>query len=382
MNKDYRTVLDLLKPTINGKIPVSTDISAEDIKRIVTIAKKHDVANIVGFSLLKSVDGMPQDICEKLDDEVVISRVRYLKKDIEINSVKKLLDGAEIPYVFLKGAHIKNFYNEPWQRTSCDIDVLVNEKDVKRATELFTQKLGYKKHDRNYHDVSFFTPSNEHIELHFNILENIKKIDDLLGKAWDHAQLFQGCEYRFTPEFFMFHVIAHASYHFIAGGCGIRSVLDVKILKDKMRFDEGKLRELLAAAGLCRFYDELSALTDVWFNGAAETDISRKLTEYIFNGGVYGKTCERIKNARGDKNRFSYYLSRVFLPYKNMASAYPVLVKHKLLLPVFWVVRWFKLLNPKTRKKVKDEINTEKGISASEIRKRKDFMKELGLDQN
>ncbi len=69
-------------------------------------------------------------------------------------------------------------------------------------------------------------------------------MDTILETVWEHASPVKEGEYcyRMTEEFFLFHQITHATYHFISGGCGIRPFIDLALLLqkgtewEKMRF--------------------------------------------------------------------------------------------------------------------------------------------------
>ena len=42
-------------------------------------------------------------------------------------------------------------------------------------------------------------------------------------------------EHRMTNEFFLFHCVAHMAYHFVlGGGCGIRPMIDLYVMKQKL----------------------------------------------------------------------------------------------------------------------------------------------------
>ena len=89
--------------------------------------------------------------------------------------------------------------------------------------------------EKNYHDISLFSPDNVHLELHFSIKEAQDNIDGLLSKVWDYCVPTENSSYRykFTSEYFIFHQTAHMSYHFLNGGCGIKPFIDLFLLNKK-----------------------------------------------------------------------------------------------------------------------------------------------------
>ena len=74
---------------------------------------------------------------------------RYEQSRYELNRICKTLNDAQISFVPLKGAVIRNYYSEPWLRTSCDIDVLVREEDLKQAVKVLVSELHYVVDEKN-----------------------------------------------------------------------------------------------------------------------------------------------------------------------------------------------------------------------------------------
>ena len=178
-------------------------------------------------------------------------------------------------------------------RTSCDIDILIKEEDLDSAISALTQK-GYTCGEKNYHDVSLFSEANIHLELHFNIQENIESLDSVLKDAWEYTESASGSRYKFTDELFVFHMFAHMSYHFLCGGCGIKALLDVWVMEYKMGLTYRSAKKLLEKAGIYRFAEEMSKLSDICFMGKPKDDLSDTLLSYIFSGGVYGTSQNKI----------------------------------------------------------------------------------------
>ena len=119
------------------------------------------------------------------------------------NQICDIFNNESIPYIPLKGSVIRPYYPEESMRTSCDIDILVREENLKTAIDALVKK-GFKCGERHYHDVSLFSEAHVHLELHFNIQENIDKLDAVLKDAWQYAKLTDGSKYEFTNEFFVF----------------------------------------------------------------------------------------------------------------------------------------------------------------------------------
>ena len=187
-------------------------------------------------------------------------------------------------------------------------------------------------------------------------------------------------EYRETPEFFLFHHIAHMSYHFVAGGCGIKPFLDLWLLCKNGYCKEEKITPLLRRCGLISFYLSVSDLTDVWLEGKEHTELTRQMEAYILSGGVYGNS--ENSNAAGaarKKGRFRYLWSVAFPPYRTMRVIYPSLRKHKILLPFCNIHRFFSKLFGRDRKRVRSRWKAAMNQDANRIRSAEELLQAVGL---
>ncbi len=276
-----------------------------------------------------------------------------------------IFSSADIDYIPLKGSVIREYYKEPYLRTSGDIDILIRENDTDSAVGLLT-KNGYKLIKKNYHDILFHAPNGVHIELHYSICENVKKTDKILQNAWSYVQKTDG-GYKFTDEFFLFYLYAHAHYHFLQGGCGVRTLMDIAVLKN-VEIDIKTAEKLLCRAGIYKFAYELEKLTDTVFSSAPRDKFYDILLGYIMEGGTHGSTGNKAAvKKRESKSNLKYILSRIFMPYSQMKIRYPALEKAPFLLPAFWVVRLFGILFKGDTKRIMSETKIASDLSDTQI---------------
>ncbi len=269
-------------------------------------------------------------------------------------------------------------------RTSCDIDVLVHEQDLESAISLLVNKYGYELKNKGSHDVSMISQNGQHVELHYRLIEDglANSSTEILAQVWDNARVKTGClhQYELTDEFFYFYHIAHMAKHFENGGCGIRSLIDLWLLKEKAKIDRDISDALLEKANLLKFADACRKLCGVWFDGDNSTSITEKMHNYIVFGGVYGTNSNRIP-VKQHKNggRLSYALSKIFLPYDVIKFYYPILQKHKWLTPFIEVVRWCKLVFCGHFKNSVKELGFGSNIRKNEAEDISRFLCEIGL---
>jgi hypothetical protein len=151
-------------------------------------------------------------------------------------------------------------------------------------------------------------------------------------------------------------------------------------MKKNLSFDENRLFSHLSDCSLECFYESISALSEVWFGDREPTELTQKMQEYLMSGGLYGTLENRIsvtQRAKGGKIR--HLLDRIFLPYADLATQYPVLKKHKILLPICHVRRWFRVLLGGRARHSMRELRTISTVSNEKCDRALELISELGL---
>lgn len=397
MNGVTQTMFNCIKCEIcgqNEKI-VLPEVSARFLIEVYKLSKAHDVAHLVGDSLNKSgvFENLPADldenervaiskVKEKFDEQIFTAVYRYENINYELERLKETLEEAKIPFIPLKGSVIRKYYPEPWQRTSCDIDVLVNEKDADNAAEYLQTRLQYRCEEKWQHDISLFSPSNVHVELHFKLLDSdFKQVKDLID-VWSGDEIFllSDSEYQMSKELFLLYHIYHMAKHFVHGGCGIKPFIDLWIIKNKIGFDEEKARKMLQESGLLAFFERSTDLVNVWFEDKDHSENTQEMENYILQGGVYGTLKQNLAMSQNKKGgKFRHLMSRIFLSYKDMSIYYPSLKKCPILFPFYQVRRWCRILFCGGRKAAMNEIKVNQNITTEEQERAKKLLEELNL---
>jgi len=362
--------------------PVSAEIkeqiTPEMMPALYQLADKHDMAHILSKALwdLAIPGGDATDLLRK---KQMMAVYRYEKLQAAYTEICQYLEKIKIPFLPLKGSVIRQYYPEPWMRTSCDIDILVREQDLELAVEKLLQS-GFRLEKRSYRDVSLFSPNNVHLELHFGLLENIEGLDAVLKDAWQFAEAADGYQYSFTKDFFVFHMIAHMSYHFLSGGCGLRSLMDIWVMEHKMGICYECAQALLQQAGIWQFAKEMHMLAEKCFTGADEMVTEDPVLRYVTHGGVYGSEENHVAVKKEQtKTTFRYVIERVFMPYKLMKIQYPVLKNVPVLLPVYWVVRGVQILFGGRGRKAITELTVAGNTSDDRLEEIRVLRNRLGL---
>lgn len=343
---------------------------------ILRIALQQSLQSIVYRGLKKN--GVAKNVLYNIEESRLKDTRQYVLQNDSLNRISDALTKDKIPHIPLKGAVIRKLYPEPEMRTCVDIDLLVHEKDLEKAIHTIEKTTDFKFRKRNYHDISMVN-SSVHLELHFNIKENIENIDKLLDRVWDYAVSDIGYKFNLTPEFQIFHVIAHMSYHMVHGGLGIRPFLDLWLLRNKTSYNIEQLRQMCSDCKILVFYDKCCELVDSWMLKIPLSDNLKTFEDYVFNGGVYGNK-ENVEAYKQRYNRgFSYYFHRVFMSRKLLELEFPELKKRSYMLPIYQIKRWMRLFERQKRIDVNNEIKRVNSMNPEIIDSFDRLLTSLGL---
>ena len=367
------------------------NLTVENLENLYKFAKTHDLAHIVADVLYKNKLMPDCEIATEYKNSLMVSLLRYQQIAYELKRICDLLEEYEIPHLPLKGAVIRQYYPEPWLRTSCDIDILVKKDDLQRVADLFVNNLNFSEYEKQDHDWGFFTEGNLLIELHYDLMERDHTSNERISHSWDKKYLEsvwertvlaknKKFEYEMTNEMFYYFHIAHMAKHFKIGGCGVRTILDMWLLNDRMTYDRSKAEEMLKDSGLLEFENAVKRLSNVWFLDCKGDEFIDEIGDFILAAGIYGnfENYMAIKiNNKG--NRFKYIFSRIFVPYEILEKRFPVLKKHKWLLPLCHIARWFQLGFQGRFKSGFGELKINRDLSDKKVNDINELMNILGL---
>lgn len=386
---EKRLLMALLRFEVCGA-PVDPEVKAalspELLEKLYALAGKHDLAHIAGQALSKLNLLGEDEISQKLKQAAMGALYRYVRINYELAQICRVLEEAGIPFIPLKGSVLRELYPEPWMRTSCDIDILVRESVLEHATKLLAEKLNYRIGEKWGHDISLFSPSGVHLELHYAVIEDTQVVGSqvVLDHFWDSAVACEGCQFRYRvpDEMFYFYHIAHMAKHVHSGGCGIRPFLDLWILNHRMEYDKKKRAMLLSKGGLLAFDEAAQKVAEHWFSGESYEDSVAQLFEnYILDGGVYGSLENSIHVRRINTSRLKYILSRIFIDSNFLKKMFPVMKKHPWLMPFCQVARWVKLLCDGKFRQAAVELQLNATVSQEQELSTKTLLSYLGLEQ-
>lgn len=356
----------------------------EALNRVYGIAARYDVAHLVGqaISVLKVGTG---DCADQYKQSAMQALYRYVGMSNAYELVCQALETAKIPFVPLKGSVMRSWYPEPWMRTSCDMDILVQGEVVEQAATLLRENLQFVSTGGSAHDIGLRAPGGQLLELHYSMIEDFvsKKSSEIMANVWEEVVPLEGKQYHKQlpdPLFYYYHM-AHMAKHLEHGGCGIRPVLDIWVLNHRVPHSREDRNALLEKGGMLAFAKAAEKLSEIWFSGKEKDEMSAQLEAFILSGGKYGGLKNRVAvNQAKQGGKVQNALSRIFLPYDVMKHYYPVLQKKKWLTPFYQILRWFKLLFCGGVKRSVKELQVNAGVSREEANQTSKLLEYLGLD--
>ncbi len=375
----------LLRSAVRGNklsSEVKSQCSEEILSDLIKISQKHDLGHLIALGLKKN-DLLPS--AEMGAEKNIFKAVyRYEKLNNEYVRLCQSLESAEIPFVPLKGSVLRQYYPEPWMRTSCDIDILVHESDIDAAVDFLIKNCGYTYYKKGSCDVSLFSANRVHLELHHTLIgeEIANSSCEVLGGVWSSTAIKEGKKYwhEMTDAMFYFYHIAHMAKHFESGGCGIRPFIDLWILDNMKQADHAERDALLEQGNLLKFAQAARKLSKTWLEDEDSDMVSQQMEEYILRGGVYGTHTNRITIQQQQKGgRVKYALYKIFIPYSIIKYHYPILQKHRWLTPFMQVRRWCKLIFCGHMKRTIHELKYSQEIPTDQAEMTRAFLTSIGL---
>ena len=359
--KDFNLLFSLLGDAIGAKPAteeIKTSVAECDLAMLYKVSKRHDVAHLVADALDKNGFLDDSDVAKKFRKERSMAIYRYEQLHYELGEICRVFEENKIEHIPLKGSVLRDYYPQPWMRTSCDIDVLIKEENLETAVKLLCENLDYGNVHRGTHDVSLRSPSNVNLELEES----------------------EDCRKTLQDGFFYYYHIAHMAKHIEFGGCGIKPFLDLWILNEKLSFDQEKRDALLIEGGLKKLEESAKALAYVWFGDQQHTALTQQLEEYILTGGVYGSAQNMVAAQSAKKGRgLKYILSRIWFPYDLLKLRYPRVEKCRLLIPYYQICRWMNFLFKGRKKAALAEVKESCAQSDERAKNVQAMLQELGL---
>lgn len=385
----------------------------ENIKELFCMSAKHFIDALTGMTLKKAGVVLP-----KYWEERMVKAVRkVILFDAERKKLCAWMDRERIWYLPLKGIILKEYYPSIGMRQMSDNDILFDA-DAWERVEKHMLSEGYETESvgNGNHDVYQKAPvynfemhrslyGKGHDERWVEYYSDIKNrllsdqpevVCDAVYGASENTTANQtesanggnsSCGYHMSDEDFYIYITSHAYKHYSGSGTGIRTLLDfyayLKAKEESLDFDyiKAECRKLGISdfekrnRRLCwKVFSSQQIYDRVAFEQSLSAD-EMEMLKYYLSSGVYGtfermvaNRMEKQTKADGKKNlsKLSYYRHRVF-PGTELYENYPLLVKHRFLIPAYWFYRIVRMLFSKKRRNyMLREVKAVKKVTAQE----------------
>lgn len=382
IDKHDRCFLYLLACALHHAPADETVLAGVDLRQLLAVARRHSTASMVCMAL------EPTQAFAKADAAVQTqwrnAKRQAIRKtmllDAERKVILQMMEQQGIWHMPLKGTILKKWYPQFGMREMADNDILFDPAAQEQVRDWFVRRgytaASYKKgnHD-SYHKLPVYN-----FEMHVSLFDvNGGRLADVY-RQWhiqDRLVRCRGTKYQFafTPEDFYVFILAHAYKHYSLGGTGIRTLVDIYVMNQRLRgsLDEEYVKKQLTELEILSYAQEATQLADALFGrvclpediilpaAAAET-----LQQYL-DASTYGTMDRYIANqlrqlqddalAISGTTKLRYLLSRLF-PGRNWCrSAYPFFYKYPCFLPFFWLWR-IGYRGIKGRKRLRQELHT------------------------
>lgn len=144
-----------------------------------------------------------------------------IKQEAEENNIVSQLASKNIPALVIKGNQIaRHIYQDPYCRTSSDIDILIKESDV-LTTDTILEQLGYNRTDtmplkfwtsRIHHSVYINQKTRTIVEIHWNF--GVPSFFNLTSEEiWKEIKQEDNGRFTLSPDMLLIKLIIHHSLH-------------------------------------------------------------------------------------------------------------------------------------------------------------------------
>lgn len=178
ISNELKFLLDCVKSETNKQVPFNVEHNL-DWNLFLKLARHHRVYPLI-YPKLKSANYIPAPLTQSMHYDYQKNIFKMLKLCGEIERISRVVFENEISTLFLKGPILAaDLYGDISQRTSSDVDILVNINDLEKIESLLIQ-MGYIKDEyiqtvlndwkwRHHHFVYFHSEKEIKLEIHWRL---------------------------------------------------------------------------------------------------------------------------------------------------------------------------------------------------------------------
>lgn len=374
--------------------------------KLCQFAKKQDLAAII-YEQCKNCRGLEPTV-DNLKNSVLAAVFFSVNRADIMREITKRFESEGIPFIFMKGAVIRNCYPIPELRSMGDVDIVIRTEDREKTNRILMEDMGFQRMIDNHAVWTYWLDQfifEVHDHMFYEELTGEFDYRAYFDRIWEHkkpGKVF-GIEspVLFIPDenFHLLFLLTHTAKHLINNGMGFRAFLDMVFAARKWEdeLDWKWIEEELTKMDLIQFARTCFSFCERWFDvkmplepGKIDEGFFIEVTEKMFADGVFGLDNKDNEGAASAKeiirSQNSYWISaialtgkKLFPPYEDMQLIpwYSFIDGRPWLLPAAWVYRWGYCLVKK--RKAGTKKLTEPFMKKDLIEKREELINKWGL---
>lgn len=343
--------------------PDTDIVKSIPLDKLYKLCESHHITAMVCMAL---------ESIEMADEQWKNSKGNAIRKSILLDAERKSIlaefEKKKIWYMPLKGIVLKNYYPKLGMREMSDNDILY---DIDRRSDVkeimiargYDLKDGKGSNHDEYHKAPIYK-----FEMHHSLFNEYTGAGFYSYYSNIESKLLKDSNNNYSRKFsnedFYIYTTAHDYRHFINGGTGLRTLTDCYVMLNKFEstLNWEYIEKQSKILGIEEFEKTRRNICKKLFTDSKPQPLSENETRFlnkIVNSGAFG-TIDNYVIEKADGSRFRYIIQRVFPPLSIYKCSYPFFYKHKILLPIGFFVRLFRIIT--RRKKVKAEFQALKKV--------------------
>ncbi len=356
-------MLYLAACALHQAVPDGAQAAGMDLERVYQASRFHGMASItcMGAERTEAFAHAAPALVKSWKEAKEKAIRKNMLLDAERGQVLKEMEDMGIWYAPLKGILLQDMYPKYGMRQMSDNDILYDARGQKKLMAMM-KKRGYKveSYPGAAHDT-FTKPPVYNYEMHKTLFSRSDGTGGYpyyqeIGKKLvpDGPGLYSR---HFSDEDFYLYQTAHAYKHYVNGGIGLRSLMDVYVYLQKKgsSLDWDYLGKELAKLGMAGFEKKSRALAQKLFTEPklpADIRLTAKeeeMFQFLAGSGTYGTIQNRVEKTLQDMGQMDgssaksrkrkYLLRRLFPDMEWFQDSYPFLAKHRVFIPFFLLYR-------------------------------------------
>lgn len=358
------SLLALLRAGASPDSPAASpppELAPAQWAQFLTLARKHGLSALLYHAIqtLHRTD-VPQDILTALHETVLRTNLAQLLAYDELGALLDAFSAANIPVIVLKGAALAlTLYPDPALRPFGDLDLLVHEANLPRASEILLQRqyqavveMSAGTDSALWGQQTFVRPGARpaRVELHWHLFVlSYYRRRARLAWFWERRAPFsvQGrTAYMFDPSAQLLHLSSHTALHHSDTRLIWLYDLALLVAQQGAQLDWGKTIETAQSFGLTlalrQALLEMSAAYQVALPAQAEQILAQTRVSRV-ERWMFALARSKHRQARwiadGVGVGGTYWLTHLFPAPAYMRERYQI--RHNALLPLYYAARPF-----------------------------------------